>query len=99
MNSVRKTMLLLGVVMLLLCVPLTAAAEDGDFQAPLSLNSAIAMATASLHGGSTARAPEASECTVVTASFATHGGFSERDANFVLFNGRSHLRSFCLLRC
>jgi hypothetical protein len=97
MNAVRKTMLLLGVATLLLCVPLTAAAEDDGFQSPLSVNSAIA--TASLTACGTLRPSGQFDGAVLPEPSAPPRGSSEQDSNFVLPNGRSHLRSFCLLRC
>jgi hypothetical protein len=98
MNAVRKTMLLLGVATLLLCVPLTAAAEDDIFQSPLSVNSAIA-ATASVTISGTLRTTDQINGAVVPAHPSARRVSSERDSNFVLPDGRSHLRSFCLLRC
>ena len=99
MTSVRQTMLLLGIATLLLCVPLTAAAEDDDMQSPLAVNSAIAMAAASPSGPRTLRTPAEFGGAVVFPFPAALKGSSEHDMNFVLHNGRSHLRSFCLLRC
>jgi hypothetical protein len=97
MNAIRKTMLLLGVATLLLCVPLTAAAEDDVFQSPLCVNSAIATVSHGLH--STLRTSDRLKDAVVPARPAPPRGSSEHDSDFVLPDGRSHLRSFCLLRC
>lgn len=98
-SVVRKTVLLLGMATLLLCVPLTAAAEDDDVQSPLAVTSAIAMAAASPTGPRTLRTPVQAGGAVVSPCPAALKDSSERDTNFVLHNGRSHLRSFCLLRC
>ena len=97
MNAVRKTMLLLGVATLLLCVPLTAAAEDDGLQSPLSVNSALATASQSVHNA--LRTTDLLNDTVVPARPAPRRGPSEHGSDFVLPDGRSHLRSFCLLRC
>ena len=98
MNVIRKTLFLLGVAALLLCVPLTAAAEDDDVLSSPTVNSAIAPAAASPRARGTVRAQMAG--TVLAAPRAVRlGSVSEHGSNFVLHDGRSHLRSSCLLRC
>jgi hypothetical protein len=100
MNVIRKTLFFLGIAALLLCVPLTAAAEDEDVQTSPTVNSAIAPAAASLRAPGTEQARAPLSGTVVTAP--TSGAFryvSGHIASFVLRDGRSHLLSFCLLRC
>lgn len=100
MDVIRKTLFFLGLAALLLCVPLTAAAEDEDVQTSPTVNSAIATAAASVRAPGTERARAQLSETVVTApSPAAFRYVSERIANFVLRDGRSHLQSFCLLRC
>jgi len=100
MDVIRKTLFFLGLAALLLCVPLTAAAEDEDVQTSPTVTSAIAPAAASLRAPGTERARAQLSETVVTApSPAAFRYVSERIANFVLRDGRSHLQSFCLLRC
>jgi hypothetical protein len=100
MSVIRKTIFFLGVAALLLCVPLTAAAEDEDIQTSPTVNSAIAPAAASLRALGTLRAEAQLSGTVVTAPTpAAFRHASELVTNFVLRNGRAHLLSFCLLRC
>ena len=99
MNVIRKTIFLLGIAALLLCVPLTAAAEEGDVQTSPTVNSAIAPA-ASLRVPNTVRARAQLSGTVVIAPSPAPFLYVAKDVtNFVLHDGRSHLRSFCLLRC
>jgi hypothetical protein len=98
MDVIRKTIFFLGVAALLLCVPLTAAAEDDDVLSSSTINSAIAPAAASPRVPGTAHTQLAD--TVVAAPRAARlSCVSEHAPNFVLPDGRSHLRSFCLLRC
>ena len=98
MNVIRKTLFLLGVAALLLCVPLSAAAEDDDVLSSPTVNSAIAPPAVSPRARGTARAQMAG--TVVAAPRTVRlSSVSEHGSNFVLPDGRSHLRSFCLLRC
>ena len=99
MNAARKMMLLLGVTTLFLCVPLTAAAEDGVFETPLSINFAIPAGTASSSVRGVFQIREQLDGASTPVYLASRRGSSERDTNFVLSDGRSHLRSFCLLRC
>ena len=100
MNVIRKTIFFLGIAAPLLCVPLTAAAEDEDIRTSPTVNSAIAPAAASLRAPSTACTRGRVSETIVTAPTpATLRYVSEQVANFVLRDGRSYLRSFCLLRC
>lgn len=99
MNVIRKTLFFLGIAALMLCFPLTAAAEDENVQTSPTINSAMAPA-AYLRAPGTERARARLSETVVTApTTAAFGYVFEHVANFVLRDGRSHLLSFCLLRC
>lgn len=96
MNAFRKAIFFLSVAAVLLCVPLTAAAEDDDVQSFPTVNSAISPAAAS---PSARRTVLARGAVVSVPSPAPLRYASEPVTNFVLHDGRSHLRSFCLLRC
>jgi hypothetical protein len=98
MNAVRKTIFFLGVAALLLCVPLTAAAEDDDVQSFPTLN-AITPAAASLSAPRAMRVRGRLAGIVAIACPAPWRYGSERITNFVLHGGRCHLLSSCLLRC
>jgi len=99
MGVIRKTLFFLGLAALLLCVPLTAAAEDEDVQTSPTVNSAIATAAASARAGTERTRAQLSETVVTAPAPAAFRNISEQVANFVLRDGRSHLLSFCLLRC
>ncbi|HKV77733.1 MAG TPA: hypothetical protein VJP02_06320 [Candidatus Sulfotelmatobacter sp.] len=100
MDVIRKTIFFLGIAALLLCVPLTAAAEDEDVQTSPTVNAAIAPAAASLRAPATVLTRARLSVTVVTApTTAAFRYVSDRVTNSVPRNGRSHLRSLCLLRC
>jgi hypothetical protein len=98
MDAIRKMMIFLGLAAVLLCVPLAAVAEDDDVQIFPAVNSATSLTAASPRAPGTARAQLAD--TVIAAPRAARLSYvSEHASNFVLHDGRSHLRSFCLLRC
>ena len=98
MDAIRKTMIFLGLAAVLLCVPLAALAEDDDVQIFPAVNSATLLAAASPSAPGAVRAQLAG--TVVAAPRTARLSYvSEQVSNFVLYDGRSHLRSFCLLRC
>jgi len=97
LDAIRKTMIFLGLATVLLCVPLAAVAENDDVQIFPAVNSATSLVAASRVPG-TAR--EQMSATVVAAPRAARLSYvSEHASNFVLHDGRSHLRAFCLLRC
>jgi hypothetical protein len=98
MDAIRKTMIFLGLATVLLCVPLAAVAENDDVQIFPAVNSATSLVAASPRVPGTAR--EQVSATVVAAPRAARLSYvSEHASNFVLHDGRSHLRAFCLLRC
>ena len=98
MDAIRKTMIFLGLATVLLCVPLAAVAENDDVQIFPAVNCATSLAEASPRVPGTARPQMAA--TVVAAPRASRLSYvSEHAPNFVLHDGRSHLQSFCLLRC
>jgi hypothetical protein len=98
MDAIRKMMIFLGLAAVLLCVPLAAVAEDDDVQIFPAVNSATSLSAASPRAPGAVRAQLAG--TVVAAPRAARlSCVSEHTSNFVLHDGRSHLRSFCLLRC
>jgi hypothetical protein len=99
MNAARKTIFFLGVAALLLCVPLTAAAEDDDIQTFPTLNYAITPAAASLSAPGTMRVRGRRAGIAAVACPAPLRYGSEHIANFLLHGGRCHLLSSCLLRC
>jgi hypothetical protein len=97
MDAIRKMMIFLGLGAVLLCVPLAALAQDDDVQIFPAVNSAASLAATPSAPG-TVRAQLVG--TVVAAPRTARLNYvSEQGSNFVLQNGRSHLRSFCLLRC
>src|SRR6202008_4657002 len=96
MDAIRKTMIFLGLTAMFVGVPLAAVAEEDDVQIFPAVNSATSLAAASPHAPGTVQLAG----TVVTAPHPARLSYvSERASNFVLHDGRSHLRSFCLLRC
>ena len=94
MSLFRKTMFMLAVGAILLCVPLTAAADE-ELQISPVVSAALACSKASLSAPGTAGADSVD---LVVASQAPLRASTPTE-NFVLPDGRSHLRSFCLLRC
>jgi hypothetical protein len=100
MDAIRKMMIFLGLAAVLLCVPLAAVAEDDDIQIFPAVNSATSLAAASPSAPGTVRARGWLGGTTVAAPCPAPLSYvSEHASNFVLPDGRSHLRSFCLLRC
>jgi hypothetical protein len=100
MDAIRKTMIFLGLAAVLLCVPLAALAENDDVQIFPAVNSATPLAAASPSAPGMVRARGSLDGTLVAAPCPAPLSYvSEHAANFVLHDGRSHLRSFCLLRC
>lgn len=100
MNAVRKTILFLGVVVVLLAIPPTVAAENDDTQAPPAISLAAGPAAISPGARGTARPRVLLQGTVVVVPCAaSFHHVAERVPNFVFRDCRSHLRSLCLLRC
>ena len=100
MNAIHKTIVFLGVAAILLCVPLTAAAEFDDVQDPSTVTLAASLAPISLH----ARVPVRSRAGLPGTIVVAQGSVAlrhviEHVSTFVSHDGRSNLRSLCLLRC
>jgi len=100
MKAVRKTILFLGAAAVLLGIPLTAAAENDDTQAPQAITRVAGPATTSPSARGTVQPRVQLRGTVVVAPcpVSLHH-VAERVSNSVFHDGRSNLQSLCLLRC
>ena len=98
MNTVLKTILFLGLAAALLFMPMTAAA-DGNIQDPPSVALAASSAI-SLNSRGTADCPVhgTSAAAITPLPTPVHESW-QRVAKVTVSDGRSTLRSSCLLRC
>ena len=100
MSASHKTIVFLGVAAILLCVPLTVGTEFDEAQNPSTVTLATSLAPISLHAHVPARnrAGLPGMIAVAQSSVALRDVI-EHVSTFVSRDGRSNLRSLCLLRC
>jgi hypothetical protein len=100
MKAVHKTIFYLGVAVILLGIPPTAAVENDDTQSAQAISLVAGPTTISRSARGAARLRVLLRDTVVVApcSVSFHHA-AERVSNFVFPDCRSNLRSLCLLRC
>jgi hypothetical protein len=98
MNNVLKTILFLGLAAALLFMPMTAAADE-NIQDPPSVALAASSAI-SLNSRGTAECPvHGMFVAAIAPRPISFHDFGERVAKVAASDGRSTLRSSCLLRC
>jgi hypothetical protein len=100
MKAVRKTILFLGVAVILLGIPPTAAAENDDTQAPQASTLVAGTAAISPRARGTVQPRVQLRGEVLPAPCTTSVGHAaESVSDFVFRNCRSILQSFCSRRC
>ena|SRR5689334_18712987 len=100
MNALHKTIVFLGLAAILLCVPLTVGAEFDEAENPSTVTLATSLAPISLHAHVPVRNRAGLPGTIVVAQGSVALRYvAEHVSTFVSHDGRSNLRSLCLLRC